>query len=612
MRRRNRAVLGWSGLLLLASAVFLVPTIWLRPWSIDHYYARIFLEYALRHPMLLSSLGILDSTPIRYFADDLDDLSVAFQRKEVRFLDRQIRILHGYRRSPMSPSQRLSYDVLDWYLTDQQRNNRFLFHGYPVNQLAGIQSALPDFMMNTHPLTRPGDAVNYVKRVARFGVALDQVIGGLELRERNGIIPPRFVMREVLDQMKDFVRVAPVENPLYRTFAARLDTMPRLKPAERARLLGRLQGEIEHTVYPAYGRLIRFCTHLESVATNDDGVWKLPDGDAYYDQCLRSYTTTEIPADTIHALGLREVARIQDQVRGILAARGYPTADLAASLEHVQDEPRFHYPGGDSGRAQILRDYQAILDDANRRVGSLFGARPKFGVQVKRVPAFMERTAPGAYYQPSSIGGARPGVFFVNLRDPKETKKPAMRTLAYHEGIPGHHFQITIAQELKGVPFFRRIVPFTAYDEGWGLYAERLALEQGFQRDAFDSIGALQAELFRAVRLVVDTGIHRKRWTREQAIRYMVENTGLPESQVVTEVERYIVNPGQACAYKVGQLEILELRRRAMDRLGPRFDLKRFHDVVLTNGALPLTLLDRVVEDWIAAESRRVAAERSG
>jgi uncharacterized protein (DUF885 family) len=237
-------------------------------------------------------------------------------------------------------------------------------------------------------------------------------------------------------------------------------------------------------------------------------------------------------------------------------------------------------------------------------VGALFDVRPKAGVKVERVPPFKEATAPGAYYNPGSITGSRGGVFFANLRDPAETSRPGMRTLAYHEGIPGHHFQLSIQQELKGVPFFRRILPFTAYAEGWGLYAERLAYENGFQQDTFDSLGALQADLYRAVRLVVDTGIHRDRWTRQQAIDYMVHNTGLDSTKVVTEIERYIVNPGQACAYKVGELKILQLRQKAMDALGPRFDIKKFHDVVLTNGSLPLSLLERVVDDWIAAEKR--------
>jgi uncharacterized protein (DUF885 family) len=260
----------------------------------------------------------------------------------------------------------------------------------------------------------------------------------------------------------------------------------------------------------------------------------------------------------------------------------------------------------------ILARYQAILDDANQRLGPLFGVRPKAHLEVKGVPEFKQATAAGAYYQGPSIDGKRPGVFYANLRDPKETHRPDMRTLAYHEGIPGHHFQLTIQSELKGVPFFRRIIPFTAYIEGWGLYAEHLACENGFQQDAYDSLGALQAEVFRAVRLVVDTGIHREQWTRRQAIDYMVHNTGMDSTQVVSEVERYIVDPGQACAYKVGQLDILRLREDAKARLGSRFDVRAFHDVVLSNGALPLSLLERVVDEWVHDELKKPSAQERG
>jgi uncharacterized protein (DUF885 family) len=285
---------------------------------------------------------------------------------------------------------------------------------------------------------------------------------------------------------------------------------------------------------------------------------------------------------------------------------------FSGRMQTMLEDPVFGYPPGDSGRAMILARYGEILEDASRRSEALFAVRPKGELKVERIPAFKEAGSPGAYYNTGAFDGSRPGVFFANLRDPAETRRPDMRTLAYHEGIPGHHFQLTIAQELKGVPFFRKVIPFTSYAEGWALYAERLALENGFHQDAYDSLGALSAELFRAVRLVVDTGIHRKRWTRQQAIDYMVANSGMDTAAVVTEIERYIVMPGQACAYKVGQLQILALRQRAMERLGDRFDIKDFHDIVLKQGALPLTLLEQVVEDWISREEKSSPAQRKG
>ncbi|HEY2955476.1 MAG TPA: DUF885 domain-containing protein [Candidatus Eisenbacteria bacterium] len=600
-----KKILLWvSAALLAALAVFAVPTIWFKPWSIDHYYMRVFLRFAMRHPTFMTQLGMLDGTPFDHYSDKLDDLSPEFERMESGKVKEELAMLRRYDRSRMSAGERLSADVLGWFLENQSKSDRFLFYDYPVNQMFGVQSALPDFMMTVHPLKHPPDAENYIRRLSHFGAAFDQTLAGLELRRSKGIVPPRFVLDRVLKEMRDFTAKPAALNPLVTTFATRIDSIRGLDSEKREALVARAEREVAGTVYPAYARLIAGCEKLEASATTEDGVWKLPDGDAFYQNCLRGHTTTDLPADSIHALGLREVDRIQGQMRALLRERGYKVDDVAAAMQKLVKEPRFHYPAGDEGRAKILADYQSIIDDADHRMSALFDVRPKTGVKVERVPAFKEATAPGGYYNPGSMNGARPGVFYANLRDPAETQRPGMRTLAYHEAIPGHHFQLTVAQEMKGLPFFRRVLPFTAYSEGWGLYAEHLALENGFHQDAFDSLGALQADLFRAVRLVVDTGIHRSRWTRQQAIDYMVRNTGLDTTKVVTEIERYIVLPGQACAYKVGELEILQLRQKAMDALGGHFDIRKFHDVVLTNGALPLSILERVVDEWIAAEKR--------
>jgi len=594
--------------IVMAAAVFIVPTVWFQPWSADHLYTRVFVSYVTRHPMLITQLGL----PLPMGASRLDDFSVRATERDADFVDQNLARLRRYDRNRMSPEARLSVDVMDWFLSDAQAGRRFLYHDYPVNQLFGFQSSLPSFMISTHPLERPSDAENYVKRVAGFGVAFDQELEALRLRETRGIVPPRFVLQKVHSEMSRFVSGTPETNVLYTHFATATDSIRGLKADQRSRLLDRLRGEIAGTVVPAYRRMLAFVAHQESLATDDDGVWKLPDGDAYYAYMLRHSTTTDMPPDSIHALGLREVARVQAGMRALLAANDIDAARPGDAMRGLRKEPRFAFPDGDEGRRQILASYEAILADAAKRCDSLFDVRPRQRLEVQRVPSFKEATSPGAYYNAGGMDGGRPGVFFANLRDPTETRRPDQRTLAYHEGVPGHHFQLTIAQEMKSMPFFRRVLPFTAYVEGWALYAERLALEQGFHRDAYDSLGALDAELFRAVRLVVDTGIHRQRWTREQAIDYMVDNTGMDRSEVVTEIERYIVNPGQACAYKVGQLEILALRQRAMDRLGSRFDLRRFHNVVLTHGALPLSLLDQVVNEWIEAESQRKEMKTEG
>jgi uncharacterized protein (DUF885 family) len=289
----------------------------------------------------------------------------------------------------------------------------------------------------------------------------------------------------------------------------------------------------------------------------------------------------------------------------ILVEQGLVEGTVGERVQQLARQPEQMYPNTPEGKAAMIAEYQAILDDINDNLGDTFNRRPKLGVEVKPIPEFSEKSAPGAYYQSGAFDGSRPGVFYANMRDPGETPKFAMRTLSYHEGIPGHHFQITIAQELQGVPFFRRVLPFTAYSEGWALYAERLAWEMGFEEDSLDNLGRLRDEMMRAVRLVVDSGIHYKRWTREQAIQYMLDNTGMGEGDVTAEIERYFVNPGQALAYKAGMIKILELRERAKSELGDKFKLSAFHDEILTHGALPLSLVERVIDEWIA----RVKAE---
>lgn len=609
----KRIVLSLLGLVLLAAAVFVAPILWGKPWTPDQFYARVFLTYALRHPMLLTQMGMLENTPLRWYADEMDDFSVADTRREAHFVEDNLKTLRSYDRGRMKPAERLSADVLEWFLADAAAGSReFMFHDYPVNQLFGVQNTVPAFLMGTQPLKRERDARAYVSRVGHLPRVLDQAIEQLSVRESLGVMPPRFVMRRVLAEMNGFIARPPKENPLYTTFVARADTLRDLEAKERQQLAADLERAIESGVYPAYRRLIATCERIEARTTDDDGVWKLPNGDAYYDYRLRGMTTSDMPADTIHALGLREVDRIQSQMRALLRAQKLPAEPFARAVHQAMDDPRFAFPEGDAGREEILAGYRKILEDATVRSEAMFDVKPKAPLEVRRVPEFREQGSAGAYYNSPTLDGSRPGVFYANLRDPKETERGGMRTLAYHEGIPGHHFQIAIAQETKGMPFFRSVIPFTAYAEGWALYAERLALENGFHHDAFDSLGAYGAELFRAVRLVVDTGIHRKHWTREQAIQYMVANTGMDSTSVVTEIERYIVMPGQACAYKVGQLAILAMRERAKEKLGERFDLKRFHNVVLTNGALPLKLLDRVVDEWIASEQKAAGARAAG
>lgn len=593
--------------LALALAVFLVPTIWGKPWSIDHYFLRALVEFAVEHPMLLSYARVLEPYGLDFHSDDLEDFSVEAERRmqaQARtFLDG----LHRYDFETLSPEQRLSADVLDWFLQLQVEKERFAFHDYPVAQFEGLQTVLPDFMLNIHQVRSQRDAESYVARLAGFGTALDQIGAGVRHRAGIGVVPPRFVLAGSREQIAALTAPAPERHPLVTHLDEALTKLDGVDAATRERLVADATTQVRDVVVPGYVRLDALVAGLEPGASDDAGVWKLPDGDAYYRWALRFHTTTSLAPGEVHAIGLAEVARIEALVRGTLAEAGVRVADPAqfdvgAALRALASDPRASYEDSDAGREAILRDYRAILLDARTRLPALFGRLPGADVVVERVPAFKESGSAGAYYNPPAFDGSRPGVFYANLRAPREVSRFGMRTLTYHEALPGHHLQIALSFDTKDIPFFRRVIPFTAFVEGWALYAERLASEQGFHSTPLDRVGQLQAELFRAARLVVDTGIHSEHWTREDAIAWMLRHTGMGETEVTAEVERYVVMPGQACAYKIGQMELLRLRERARERLGARFDLRAFHDEVLANGALPLEILEPVVDAWIVEQ----------
>jgi uncharacterized protein (DUF885 family) len=492
--------------------------------------------------------------------------------------------------------------VLEWSLANEVEGQKFAFHDYPVNQFEGIQSGQPDFMVNVHQIADRTGAEHYLSRLGEWGRKFDQVIAALRYREQRGILPPRFVVQRVLAEMRAFAGTPASSNVLCLNFGKKVDALSGVSNADKATFKARCETAVTQTVYPAYARLIDCCAALEPKTTTDDGVWKLPDGEAFYLFRLRACTTTRLTPQQVHELGLSEVARIEGEMRAILDAQGHTGGTPSEWLRKLDQDSRFLYPDTEEGRQASLAQYTRIIDESLKRSREFIGLRPRAAIEVRRIPEFKEKTAAGAYYQMPALDGSRPGVFYANLRDMAEVPKFSMKTIAYHEGVPGHHFQVAIAQDLKGLPTFRRLMPFTAYTEGWALYTERLAVEMGlYKDDPYGNLGRLRDEMLRAVRLVVDTGLHYKRWTREQAISYMVDKVGMNEASVVSEVERYIVNPGQACAYKVGMLKLQELRARAQKELGAKFDLKEFHDTILRQGAMPLDILEDLVGEWIAA-----------
>tara|TARA_R110002073_G_scaffold72537_1_gene177820 strand:+ start:861973 stop:863862 length:1890 start_codon:yes stop_codon:yes gene_type:complete len=603
-------------ILLLIGILWLVNLIWFKPFNIKHFYDKVFIELALDSPELTTAMGI----PVLYdrSKDELNDISDKKQWESFNKMKEDYETLMSYDFESQSEENKLNTKILSFYLEGLKDGEPFFYHGYPVNQMRGIQSGLPSLMENSHKLRNKSDAEAYISRLSKFDTKFNQLIESLKISEGKGIIPPKFVIARVLDEMNGFIGAkknstatdkdsinslsSVKSNILFTNFELKIDKLEKLSSEEKDSYKKQVEKEIGTTVFGAYKNLIQYFEQLKTKATTDDGVWKLPNGDAYYRYQLKQQTTTDLEPEEVHQIGLSEVARIKSEMKNILQTEGYAdsTMTLGATIQKLNKEERFLFPNNDEGRQMILDQYDHILAEISAGLDDAFDVRPKAGLEVKRVPEFKEEGSAGAYYNAPAMDGSRGGTFYANLRNVHETVKFGMKTLAYHEGVPGHHFQIAIQSELEGVPIFRTIGLFTAYIEGWALYSEQLAWELGFYKnDPFGNLGRLQAEMFRAVRLVVDTGIHFKKWTREEAIDYMVLNTGMTTTEVATEIERYIVMPGQACAYKIGMLKILELRESAKKKLGNQFDLKEFHNVVLKNGAVPLDILEEIIESYV-------------
>ena len=601
-----KRVFKWLGSLLgagiLALALFAIHTIYFKPLTASLFYNKVLLTFLLDDPELMTTIGLMPSW-VGSFDRRLTDASPEHEAKIGRLMQESLETLHGYDRATMDEEGKLSYDSMEIMLVSGIQDFKYR-NSFPVNQLFGIQSQLPNFLTQQHQIGNRREAEDYVARLNLFGWKFDGLLASLKERADRGVVPPHFAIVEVLDQMKGFVGKAPVDNPLYVSFAEKLDKLPAnaLTTEVKGQLLKGAESAIKDQVYPAYGKLIAYFTELEPKFTGDNGAWSLPQGEAYYAWRVKDQTTADLSPDDVHALGLAEVARVGTEMDAALRKIGKMDGTVGDRIKALQTDPSQFYPNDDEGRAAILRDYTQILAEADKATTNWFNRRPKTAITVKSVPEFAQATAPTAYYEPGDMSGNRGGVFYFNQRDLKEQPKWEMRTLAYHEGIPGHHFQISISQELTDLPMFRRVVSsflFTAYTEGWALYAEHLAGEMGLEENPYDALGRMRAEMLRSVRLVVDSGIHAKHWTREQAIDYMETQTGMGHGEVVAEIERYFVDPGQALAYKVGELKILELREKAKKDLGDKFDIKAFHDQILTHGGLAMTSLQQVVDAWI-------------
>ena len=588
--------------LLLASVIlltiFIINLVWFRPIFINHFYEKIFIEFALDNPQMLTGMGI------KYSYDELSDNSPEANQRSFELLETDYQQLMEYDRDSLTESERLSYDILAWFLADLVKGNEYRHNNYSVTQRGGSYQSIINFMVNMHKVDDESDAEDYISRLSKVGTLFDNTLLAVKEEQENGVIPPDFIISKIIENLHNIRDPALSENPLVKDFDKKVNALDSLSDEQKQGLKTRMLEKMTLVVQPAYDRYINFFESIKDHANSDAGVWKFANGADYYQYRITSMTTTKYTAEALHQLGLEEVERILTEMENILLQQGYTGKTVGEHMKQLSEEPRFLYPDTDEGREQVLADYRVLIEEADAVMGQAFSVRPQSAVEVRKVPEYREKTAAGGSYQGPSLDGTRPGIFYANLYDMKATPKYGMRTLAYHEAVPGHHFQIAIKTELKGLPTFRNFVGFTSYSEGWALYAERLAWELGLQQEPFGNLGRLQDELLRAVRLVVDTGIHHKRWTREQAIEYMAKTTGSAMSNVESEIERYIVWPGQALAYKVGMLKILELREKAKNALGDSYDIRDFHNVVLKNGAVPLTILEELVDDYIAAAAK--------
>ncbi|MEM1105957.1 MAG: DUF885 domain-containing protein [Pseudomonadota bacterium] len=511
--------------------------------------------------------------------------------------------------SALDDQAKLSWRIAEYQLERAEADWPFRYHGYGFNQMFGAQSRIPAFLINQHRVASAQDAEAYLERLAGVDAYLGGLIDIAVEAEARGIQPPRFVYDYVLADARNVVTGYPftgdedTPSPLYEDFAGKVDALVTggsLTSEDAASLKARAAAALSDTVGSTYGRLIDTLEAHAAVATTQDGVWKLPDGEAYYETRLEARTTTQMTAAEVHDLGLAETERIHAEMRQIMAAVGFE-GSLQDFFAFMRTDPQFYLPNSDEGRQTYITQAEDIIQGMEARLPEVFNRFPQADMIVKAVEPFREQSAGKAFYQRPSADGSRPGTYYANLYRMEDMPTYQMEALAFHEGTPGHHMQIAIQQELEGIPSFRRFSGITAYTEGWGLYSEYFPKEMGFYEDPYSDFGRLAMELWRAARLVVDTGLHDKRWTREEATQWLLDNTPNPEGDAIKAIDRYIVMPGQATAYKIGMIKILELRTRAEQALGPDYDIREFHDVVLANGPVPLSILEENVEAYIAA-----------
>ncbi len=552
---------------------------------------------AARSPQFLTALGRKEQYDrLNNHTDEYRQQSLALGQSQLA------RLRSEFNPANLTPAGRLSYRLFEREVEQDVADFRWRWHGFEADTNGSPAGSIPVFLINQHRVSSVADAEAYIARLRETERVMGEITANMRRQSASGIVPPRFNYQPVREDARRVIAGAPFTSgedvPVFADFKSKVGKLD-IPAAEKARLIGAAQEALTGPVRRGYQIFLETWGSLERQATGNRGAWSLPEGQQYYENRLKYSTTTELTADQIHQIGIEQVAANHREMERIKTQVGF-TGTLQQFFKHIIDKPQFEYPNTEAGRQQYLADAQRYIAQVMAAAPKWFRRLPKASLEVRAVEKWRQETAAVAFYNRPSEDGSRPGIYYVNLADMRQVLKPQIEAISYHEGAPGHHFQSALAQELPNVPKFRRFGGYGAYGEGWGLYAEGLGKEMGFYDNPYSEFGMYSTQLWRAVRLVVDTGIHSKRWSREQAIDYFRQNALLSERDAVKEVERYFNNPGQATSYMIGQLKILELRDRARQALGVKFDIRDFHAVMLENGSVPLDVLEDLVDAYIA------------
>jgi uncharacterized protein (DUF885 family) len=591
---------------LMITSLYFMNLFSKRPLSIDHYLAKELIIGVLDSPEYMTYLGIFDG--YGKILGHNKSLSIdSLEETELDYMDNleTLATLKRYDFNDLSDIQKITHKIAIFDTeNDIKEFEEFRYHSYPFNQISGNHLGLVEFMTDTHPIRNVREAKDYIERVKLFDESLSANLIWLEEQKKLGIFAPKFVFDHVIRQLYELINYKDDENPLMQIFVKKISSLG-INVDQVNNLVSELSAVIKSDVKPGFKLILDYMEENYASSNVNHGVWSLPNGNEFYALRLRSYTTTNYTAEEIHQIGLNEVARIGNRMKEIFLELGYEVnKPIGKMMNELNENPEFLYEDTPDRKEIVIKDYNKMVKEAEEDVRPYFDKFPKSPVEVRAVPEYSEKTAAGGYYQAPSLDGSRPGVFYANLYDIKQTPKFGMRTLTFHEAVPGHHFQIALNQENEDLTLYRKLGYRTsAYTEGWALYSEQLAVEVGMTKDLYDELGVLQSEMFRANRLVVDTGIHYKKWTREKAMEYMKETTGMSDTEVRVEIERYIVWPAQATSYKMGMLQILELRDRAKNEMGDKFNLKQFHSIVLDQGIVPLFILEDLIDEWIKSKT---------